>query len=92
MEETLDTREDCGDIVRWTPSVLKDVQTEFAIRVHVRVKHPRQEFDGGRFVWVAFVECEVKFECAIFERGVGLSICEIHQPRHWTRNMRRGKF
>jgi len=56
MQQTLNTRQNRRDIISRTPPILQDIQTQLSVRVHVRVKHLREEFDGRRFVRVGFVE------------------------------------
>jgi hypothetical protein len=51
--------------------VLQNVQTEFAVGVHVGVEHFRQEFDGWGFVRVRLVKCENEFERPVLEGGLG---------------------
>lgn len=67
MQEALDAGQNSGDVVRWAPTVLQNVEAELSIRVYIWVEHPRQEFDSWRFVRVALIEGEEKFESAIFE-------------------------
>ena len=74
MQQTLDRRQNRGDVVRRRPPVLKDVETEFAIGVHVRVEHAREELDRWWLVGVGFVEREQEFERAVFKRRVGCGI------------------
>lgn len=57
MKKALNASEDSGHVIRWAPSVLKDVQTELAVRIYIRMEHARQEFHGRRLVWVALIEC-----------------------------------
>ena len=71
MQQTLDRRQDRSDVVRRRPPVLKNVEAELAVGVHVWMKHARQELYGGWFVGVGFVECEQKLECAVFKGCVG---------------------
>lgn len=56
IQETLYTRQDCHHIVRWTPPVLQDVETQFTIVVDVWMKHLRYEFHLWRTIWVGFLE------------------------------------
>ena len=56
MQQTLNTRQNRRYIISRAPPVLQDIQTQLSVRVHVRVKHLREEFDGRRFVRVGFVE------------------------------------
>lgn len=39
VQQTLDTRQDRRYVVRRTPTILQDIETEFTVRVDVRVKH-----------------------------------------------------
>ena len=41
VQETLDARQDGGNVVGGRPAVLQDVQTELAVGVNVRVEHLR---------------------------------------------------
>lgn len=56
MQQTLNRREDSRNVVGRAPPVLKDVEAELPIRIHVRVEHAREELDRRRFVGVRFVE------------------------------------
>lgn len=40
VQQTLYARQDGGNVVRRTPSILQDIEAEFAIGVDVWVKHP----------------------------------------------------
>ena len=71
MQQTLNRRQDRGDIVRRGPPVLENVEAELAVGVHVGVEHAREELDGRGFVGVGFVKGEDEFEGAVFEGGVG---------------------
>jgi uncharacterized protein YlxP (DUF503 family) len=70
MQQTLDARKDGRNIVRWAPSVLQDIKTKFSIRVNVGMEHSGQELDSRWLIWVTLVECQRKFESAIFKRCV----------------------
>ena len=52
VQQTLDRREDRGDIIRRRPAVLEDVKAELAVCVNVWMEHARKEFDGGGLVGV----------------------------------------
>ena len=71
IQQTLYTRQYRHDIISRTPTILKDIQTKFSIRIDVGVKHLADEFDAWRLVRVGFVELEEEAEGSVFERGVG---------------------
>ena len=62
IKKTLHTRQDSRYIVRWTPSILKDVQTQFPVPIDVWVVHFRDKSDHGRFGRIRVGECECKSE------------------------------
>jgi len=66
----LNGSEDGGNVVRWTPAVLQDVQAQLAGAVNVWVKHLADELDAGRLVRIRFFEVHHEAKGAIFERGV----------------------
>ena len=67
MQEALNGCEYRGDIIGRRPSILQDVETQFSVRVNVRMEHARKEFDGGRFGRIALVESEDELEGAILK-------------------------
>ena len=61
-------RQDGGDVIGRAPSILENVKTEFAVGVHVGMKHAGEKLDGWWLVRIALVECESQLERAVFER------------------------
>jgi len=88
VQQTLYTGEDGGDIVCGRPAVLPDVEAEFAVGVHVRMEHAREEFDSRGFVGVGLVEGQQQLEGSIFEWCVAGAkndcIPEHNVVRQWT--------
>lgn len=70
MEEALDRGEDCSNVVSGRPSILEDVETEFAACIDIWVEHSGEEFHGRWLVRIRFFKCQQKFECAVFKWGV----------------------
>ena len=58
------------DIVRRAPSVLQDIEAQFARGIDIGVKHLADELDGRRLVGVLLLEVHHKSEGSIFERGI----------------------
>ena len=56
VQETLNAREDSGNVVSGAPTVLQDIQTELAVRIYIRMEHLRQEFDHWGLIGVVLVE------------------------------------
>lgn len=71
MQQTLNTRQNRCHIVRRTPTVLQDIETELAVGVNVRVEHLAEELYDRGFVRVGFVEGEDQAEGTVLEWGVG---------------------
>ena len=67
MQQTLNTRQNRRDVISRTPPVLQDVQTQFAIGIHVGMKHFGKKLDGGWFVGIGFVESQHELERAVFK-------------------------
>jgi hypothetical protein len=63
-------RQDSSNIVRRTPAILQDIQTQLAGAVDVGVEHLRDEFHPRRFVGVLFFEVHDEAEGTVFERCV----------------------
>ena len=63
-------RQDGSNIIRRTPAVLQDIQTQLAGAVDVGVEHLRDEFHAGGFIGVLFLEVHDEAEGAVFEGGV----------------------
>lgn len=74
VQQTLNTRQDSRDVIRRTPTVLQNVETQLAIGVHVWVKHLAEEFDRRRFVWIRLVERQHEAECTVFEWRLGFGV------------------
>lgn len=59
-----------GYIVRWTPSVLQDIQAELTRAVYVWVKHLADELDARRLVWVCLLKVHHQPERPILKRCI----------------------
>lgn len=70
MQETLDGSEDRRYVIRRGPPVLQYIETQFAVIIHVRVEHSRQEFYSRWFVGVRLVKRKQELEGSILERRV----------------------
>ena len=57
-------------VICWAPSILQNIQAEFASTVDVWVKHLADEFDAGRLVGILFFEVHNKTECTILKGGI----------------------
>lgn len=69
----LDACQDCGHVVCRTPSVLQNVETQFAGSVYVGVEHLADEFDLRWLVGVLLFELHNEAERSILERSIGWS-------------------
>ena len=58
------------DVVCGAPSVLQDIETQFARGIDVRVEHLTDELDGGRLVGVLLLEVHDESEGSIFKGSV----------------------
>jgi len=70
VQKTLDACQDCRHIVCRTPSILQDIQAQFARGVYVGMEHWADELDGRWFVWILFLEMHHQPKGPIFKRGV----------------------
>lgn len=61
-EHTLDTEEDCLDIVDCRPFFFEDVETDVARHVDVGMIHWGDEYNIGSGVWVSCRKCERQLE------------------------------
>lgn len=66
----LDACQDRRNVISRTPSVLKNVEAEFASGVDVGVEHLRDELDAWRLVGVRLLKVHHQPECAILERRI----------------------
>lgn len=66
----MDARENGGDVVCRTPSILQDIQAELAGGIDVGVEHLADKLDLRRLVWVLLFELHNESEGAIFKRSV----------------------
>ena len=67
MQQTLNAGQDSCNVVGGTPSILQNVEAQLAICIDIGMKHSREEFDGGGFIGVTFVECKSELERPILE-------------------------
>ena len=67
----LNACQDSSNIIRGTPSILQDIQTELPSTVHVRMEHLADEFDTRRLVRIRLLEVHDEPKCPILEGGVG---------------------
>jgi hypothetical protein len=74
IQQALHTRQNRHDIIRRTPPILQDIQTQLSIIVYVWMEHFRYEFDLWRTVWVGFFERHDETECTACERCIGYAI------------------
>ena len=65
----LDTGQDCCHVVRWAPTVLKNVQTQFSGPVYVWMEHLANKFYAWWFIWVLLFEVHHEAECSILKGG-----------------------
>lgn len=66
----LDAGQNRGNIVRWAPAVLEDIQTEFASAIDVGVEHLADELHTRWLVGILFLEMHDQFESTIFEGSI----------------------
>ena len=59
--------EDSGNIVRWAPAVLQNVQTQFTRTVDIWMKHLADELDTGRFVRISLFKVHHQAKSAVLE-------------------------
>lgn len=69
----LDTGQDRRDIVRRTPPVLEDIQTQLAGRINVGMKHFTDELNSRWLIWVLLFEMHDESKGTVFEGGIGRS-------------------
>ena len=67
----MNTRQDCCDIIRWTPSILQDVEAQLAGGVNVGVEHLADELDSRRLVRILLLEMHHESKGAVLEWGIG---------------------
>jgi hypothetical protein len=78
----LDAGQDCSNVVRRTPAVLEDVQTELSVVVDVWMEHAREELDSRWPVRILLVKGEHEPEGAVFERCIGFFVVETYMFQH----------
>lgn len=66
----LDTRQDSRHIIRRTPPILQNIQTQLARAIHIRMEHFADELDARRLVGVCLLEVHNKAEGAVLEGRV----------------------
>ena len=66
----MNTGQDGGHIIGWTPSILKNVQTELASAVDVWMKHLTDELDPRWLVRILFLKMHDEPEGAILKGGI----------------------
>lgn len=71
VEETLYAGQDRSYVVGRAPSVLKDIEAEFAVGIDIGVEHFGQELDDGWFVWVGFFERQRQAERPVLKGRFG---------------------
>jgi hypothetical protein len=67
----LNTRQNGSHIVCWAPSVLENIEAEFAGAVDIGMKHLANKLDAGRFVGILFLKVHHQAEGSIFEGRIG---------------------
>lgn len=96
LHSPLNTRQYRRNIIRRTPPILQNIQTQLARSIHVRVEHGGYELDAGRFVGVLLFEVHYESERAVFEGGVAgsdddcIPVGAIYQYRGWCVVLGRG--
>lgn len=67
----MDTGENGGDIICWTPPILKNIEAQFTGTIDIGVEHLADEFDARGLVRVLLLEVHHQTEGPIFKRSVG---------------------
>jgi hypothetical protein len=67
----LNTRQDSGHIIGRTPSVLKNVETEFTSSVNIGMEHLTDKFDARRLVGVLFLKVHHEAKGSVLEGCIG---------------------
>lgn len=66
----LNTSQNSSNIIRRTPSILQDIQTQLSRAIDVGMEHLAYEFDCWWFIGVLFFELHDEAECAVFKGSV----------------------
>ena len=71
IQQALHARQDRRNIICRTPTVLEDVQAQFAVMVDVGMEHLADKPNGRGFVRVGVGEGQSQAERTVFERCIG---------------------